>query len=84
MHSLRICSTFEEWDGIATGYGLDDRGSIPNRQKKNFCSPQRSRPTLGPTQPPIQWALKVLSLRVKRPVREADRSHPSSTEVKNT
>jgi hypothetical protein len=34
--------------GIATGYGLDDRGvGVP------FST--SSRPALGPTQPPIQW-----------------------------
>jgi hypothetical protein len=38
---------------------------------------------VGPTQPPIQWVPGVLSLRVKRPGREADHSPPSSAEVKN-
>ena len=38
--------------GIATGYGLDDRG-IESRWGRDF--PYPSRPTLGPTQPPIQW-----------------------------
>jgi hypothetical protein len=41
-----------------------------------------SRKALGPTQPPIQWVPGALSLGVKRPVREADHSHPSSAEVK--
>jgi hypothetical protein len=40
-----------------------------------------SRTALGPTQPPIQWVPGALSLRVKRPGREADHSPPSSTEV---
>jgi hypothetical protein len=38
---------------------------------------------LGPTQPPIQWVPRPLSLGVKRPGREADRSLPSTVEVKN-
>jgi hypothetical protein len=42
-----------------------------------------SRKTLGPTQPPIQWAPGTLSVGVKRPVREADHSPPPSAEVKN-
>jgi hypothetical protein len=42
-----------------------------------------SRPAVGPTQPPIQWVPGALSLGVKRPVREADHSPPSSAEVKN-
>jgi hypothetical protein len=41
-----------------------------------------SRPALGPTQPPIQWVPRALSLGVKRPGREADHSPPSSAEVK--
>jgi hypothetical protein len=40
-----------------------------------------SRTALGPTQPPIQWALGALSLGVKRPGCEADHSPPSSAEV---
>jgi hypothetical protein len=37
---------------------------------------------LGPTQPPIRWVQGALSLRVKRPRREADHSPPGSVEVK--
>jgi len=40
-----------------------------------------SRTALGPTQPPIQWVAGALSLRAKRPGREADHSPPSSTEI---
>jgi hypothetical protein len=32
---------------------------------------------------PIQWVLRALSPRVKRPGRETDRPPPSSAEVKN-
>jgi len=38
--------------GIATRYGLDGPG-IKSRWRRDF--PHLSRPTLGPTQPPIQW-----------------------------
>jgi hypothetical protein len=48
-----------------------------------FLFTTASRPALGPTQPPIQWVLGSLSLRVKRPGREANHSPPSSAEVKN-
>jgi hypothetical protein len=41
------------------------------------------KPTLGPTQPPIQWVPVALTQSVKRPGREADHSPPSSAEVKN-
>jgi len=42
-----------------------------------------SRPALGPTQPLLQWVLRMLSVTVMRPQNEADRSHSSSVEVKN-
>ena len=38
--------------GIATGYGLDVSG-IESRYRRDF--EHLSRPTLGPTQPPVQW-----------------------------
>jgi hypothetical protein len=56
--------------GIATGYGLDDRGV------KNILFTS-SRPALGSTQPPIQWEWGV-----KRPGHEADHSPPANAEVK--
>jgi hypothetical protein len=43
---------------------LDGPGSIPGSAA--------SRPTLGPTQPTIQWVLGALSTSVKRLEREAD------------
>jgi hypothetical protein len=42
-----------------------------------------SRSALRPTQPPIQWVPRVLSLGIKRPGREADHSPASNAEVKN-
>jgi hypothetical protein len=41
-----------------------------------------SRPTLGPTKPPIKWVPGAVSPGVKRPGREVDHSLPSSAEVK--
>jgi hypothetical protein len=37
---------------VATGYGLDTRGSNPGGGRE---FPYLSRPVLGPTQPPVQW-----------------------------
>jgi hypothetical protein len=62
--------------GIATGNGLEGSGSIPGNARFFFCTV--SRPTLGPTQPPIQWVLGSLSPGLKRPGREADHSLPSN------
>jgi hypothetical protein len=62
--------------GIVTGYKLCGRGSIPGRVK-------RSDRLWDPPSPLSNGYLWALSLRVKRPWREAHHSHPSSTEVKN-
>jgi hypothetical protein len=43
-------------------YGLEDRGSIPDRGRGSSAS----KPALGPAQPPVQWVPGVLSPVVKR------------------
>jgi hypothetical protein len=63
-------------------YGLDDRGFDSRQGLGIFLSTMISRPALRPTQPPIQWVPWALSLGVKRLVREANHSPPSSAEVK--
>jgi hypothetical protein len=42
-----------------------------------------SRTAFGPTQPPLRWVPRALSLGVERPGLQADRSPPSNAEVKN-
>jgi hypothetical protein len=67
--------------GIATGYGLEDRGAgvrFPVEQKI-FTFPYRVT-ALEPTQRPIQWVPGALFPEIKRPEREADQSPPTSTE----
>jgi hypothetical protein len=70
--------------GIATGYGLDDRGVRFRVPVGSRIFSTSSRPALGPTQPPIQYAPGTLSTAVKRQRREADHSPPASAEVKKT
>jgi hypothetical protein len=71
-------------DGIALGYGLtigvlwfDSRRGLGI-----FLFMTAFRTALVPTQPPIQWLPRALSLRLKRLGRESYHSPPSSAEVK--
>jgi len=48
-----------------------------------FLFATASRPTLGPTQPPIQWVPGFLTPGLKRSGREADNLPPCSAEVKD-
>ena len=57
---------------IATVYGMDGL-RIESRWGHDF--PYPSRPTLGPTQPPVQW-VPGLSRGKERPGRDADTSFP--------
>jgi hypothetical protein len=56
--------------GIVMGYKLDSWVLIPGRGK-NFIFSTVSRLALGPTEPPIQWVLAVISLGIKWPGCEA-------------
>jgi hypothetical protein len=64
------------------GYGIDGWDSIP-RGGKIFLHSTVSRLALGPTQPPIQWVLGVLSQGIKWLGREADHSPPFHAKIKN-
>jgi hypothetical protein len=86
-HSLQLiyCMHFHIHSavGIATGYGLDGRGSILGRDKTCLFS-TASRIALGPSSLLPNGYRGALSPGVKRPGREADNSPPTSAEVKNT
>jgi hypothetical protein len=62
---------------------MDDRSSIPGRGRDFFLFATASGPTLGLTQPPIQWVTVALSPGLKGSGSEADHSSPSGAEVKN-
>jgi len=63
---------------IATGYGLDGPG-IECQWRRDF--PHLSRPTLGPTQLPVQ-SVPGLFRGKERPGRDADPSPTSNAVVK--
>ena len=74
----------------------EDQVSVPGQSRWNFgrqsgteeffffsVEEQAFISALGPTQPPIRSATKVLSLGLKRLVRKADHLHECSVDVKN-
>jgi hypothetical protein len=69
--------------GIATGHGLDDRGSIFSRDKRFFSCPQCQDRLWGPPSLLFNGYRGVLSTGVKRERRQADDSPSSSAEIKN-
>jgi hypothetical protein len=82
LRTVRVSdSSVVNSDGIRDGL-LRSRGSIPSRIRE-FLFSIAPRPSLWPTQPPIQWVPGALSPRVRRPGCETAHSLPSSAEVKN-
>jgi len=67
---------------MRAGERRDNVARFDYRQKKNFLFSMKSRPALRPTQPSVQWILKIYSPKVKRPGREVDYSPLSSAEIK--
>jgi hypothetical protein len=78
---LFFSGTCVHWAGV--GNGIGDQGVRFPAGAGIFLYSTASRPALGPTQPSIKRVPEAFSLRVKWPGREADRSPPSSAEVKN-
>jgi hypothetical protein len=67
------CEQVNEPSGCI-GYGMDDRGSIPDGGAVMgfFLFATASRLALEITQPPVQWVSEALSPAVKRPGRGAN------------
>jgi hypothetical protein len=82
-----MCDIWSMWSrdsvvGVATGYGLDDRGVGVWVPVGSTIFSTSSRLALGPTQPPLQWVPGAFSPGVKRPGHEADHSAPTNVEGK--
>jgi hypothetical protein len=67
--------SWERSVSIATNYGLGDQSgqSLSPSRVKNFLFSMFSRPTLGPTQSPMQWVLgakikKNMDLHIHSPI----------------
>jgi hypothetical protein len=74
---------YDNSGGIATGYGMDGRGSIPGKSKRfsslhSVQTGSGAHPALYP-----MGAGGSFPRGKKRPEREADQSPPCSAEVKN-
>jgi hypothetical protein len=70
---------------IVSGYGLVDLRSEfdPRLRQGIFPVTSESIPTLGSTQPPVQWVTCPFPGGKERPGREADHSPPFGVEVVN-
>jgi hypothetical protein len=69
-----VCVSNGSLVSIVTDYGLDDRGSIPNRGRGFFFYSLRPDRLWG--SPPVQWVPGVLSLGVKRGRNVTLTTHP--------
>jgi hypothetical protein len=86
MFIIIIVGSRDSAVGIATGYGLEDRGvgvRVPVGAKI-FSFPCRPDRSWGPIHPRFRWEQGTLSSGVKRLGREADHSSPTSAGVKKT
>jgi hypothetical protein len=84
MEMLQVFGSHDSSVSIVLGYGLGDRGSRVRfpAGAGNFSLHHRIQNGSGAHPASSQWVPGALSLGVKRPVREADHSPPSSPEVK--
>jgi hypothetical protein len=82
LYTLACLFSFFRGSSVSTvtDCGLGDLGSIPCKDKDILFSTV-FRSALGTTQSPIEWALRSLYPRVKRPQRESDHSLSSTAEV---
>jgi hypothetical protein len=65
------------------GWTVKESGFDSRQRQRDVLISIRSRPSLGPTQPPRQWVQGAVSLGVKRQGCESDHSPSCSVEVNN-
>jgi hypothetical protein len=68
---------------LATDWTTGRSRFDPRQGQRIFPLASVSRPALGSTQPPVQWAPRILSGGKARPGRDADHSAPSGAEIVN-
>jgi hypothetical protein len=66
---------------LATGC-INKSSNFESQKGQELILSTSSRPTVGPTQSPIQWIRAVISLRIKRPQSQTDKSPPTNAEFK--
>jgi hypothetical protein len=83
MLTEKLCKNRDSSVGKATGYGLDDRmiGVRFPAGAGNFALRHRVQTSSVAQPASYPMGTRTLSLGLKRPVREADHSPPSSVEV---
>jgi hypothetical protein len=85
-HSPKANFTLIRLDSLSsedTGRGMDNQSLISDTDSYFCLFDTESRPAVEPTQPPIEWVPRFVSLEIERTEREADHSSISTGDYKN-
>jgi hypothetical protein len=81
LHEIFVCQSQDGWVGIATGYILDAKVSITDRD--NFSLFHRVQTDSGAHPASYPKGTRAVFPGIKRPGHEPGQPHPSNTKVKN-